>query len=310
MPAAMAYEEIEDALGPDWRDQLVEMDETAAAAASIGQVHRGRWHDGREVAIKVQYPGAADALLGDLRQIARVAKGMAPVFPGIDIKPLVEEVQARAADELDYRLEAEAQAGVRRRVPRRPRDRGARGGRRRRAGAGQRVDGVARLAGVGDRAAAPRRSATTTASCWCGSCSPARPAPACCTPTRTPATSGCCPSADGQPGQAGRARLRRRRPAARPLAARRDGPPDAAGRRRGPRRPARGPAPRGLRQGQHPHRAAGGLRLPQPLRRADPRRAVPVHPRVDARAVRADQQPALRRRTPWRPRSTCRRRTC
>ncbi len=109
MPAAMAYEEIEDALGHDWRDQLVEMDETAAAAASIGQVHRGRWHDGREVAIKVQYPGAADALLGDLRQIARVAKGMAPVFPGIDIKPLVQEVQARAADELDYRLEAEAQ---------------------------------------------------------------------------------------------------------------------------------------------------------------------------------------------------------
>ncbi len=85
------------------------MDETAAAAASIGQVHRGRWHDGREVAIKVQYPGAADALLGDLRQIARVAKGVAPVFPGIDIKPLVQEVQARAADELDYRLEAEAQ---------------------------------------------------------------------------------------------------------------------------------------------------------------------------------------------------------
>jgi predicted unusual protein kinase regulating ubiquinone biosynthesis (AarF/ABC1/UbiB family) len=109
MPAAMAYEEIEDALGPQWREQLVEMDEQAAAAASIGQVHRGRWHDGREVAIKVQYPGAGEALLGDLRQLSRVAKGIAPVFPGIDIKPLVEEVQARAADELDYRLEAEAQ---------------------------------------------------------------------------------------------------------------------------------------------------------------------------------------------------------
>jgi predicted unusual protein kinase regulating ubiquinone biosynthesis (AarF/ABC1/UbiB family) len=110
MPAAMAYEEIEDSLGPDWRTQLVSMDEDAAAAASIGQVHRGRWHDGREVAIKVQYPGAGDALLGDLRQLARFAKGVAPVFPGIDIKPLVEEVQARAADELDYRLEAEAQS--------------------------------------------------------------------------------------------------------------------------------------------------------------------------------------------------------
>ena len=110
MPAAMAYEEIEDSLGPDWRTQLVSMEENAAAAASIGQVHRGRWHDGREVAIKVQYPGAGDALLGDLRQLARFARGVAPVFPGIDIKPLVEEVQARAADELDYRLEAEAQA--------------------------------------------------------------------------------------------------------------------------------------------------------------------------------------------------------
>src|SRR6476619_68600 len=85
------------------------MYETAAAAASIGQVHRGRWHDGREVAVKVQYPGAGAALLGDLRQLARVARGVAPVFPGIDIKPLVEEIQARAADELDYHLEAEAQ---------------------------------------------------------------------------------------------------------------------------------------------------------------------------------------------------------
>src|SRR3954453_10634822 len=109
MPASMAYEEIEDALGPDWRDQLVEMDEVAAAAASIGQVHRGRWHDGREVAIKVQYPGAADALLGDLRQLSRLARGLAPGFPGIAIKPLIQEVQARAAGELDYRLEAEAQ---------------------------------------------------------------------------------------------------------------------------------------------------------------------------------------------------------
>ena len=59
--------------------------------------------------MKVQYPGAGDALLGDLRQLARVARGLAPVFPGIDVVPLVEELQARAADELDYQLEAEAQ---------------------------------------------------------------------------------------------------------------------------------------------------------------------------------------------------------
>jgi predicted unusual protein kinase regulating ubiquinone biosynthesis (AarF/ABC1/UbiB family) len=62
------------------------------------------------VAVKVQYPGAGDALMSDLRQLARVARGVAPAFPGIDIKPLIEEIQARAADELDYRLEAEAQS--------------------------------------------------------------------------------------------------------------------------------------------------------------------------------------------------------
>ncbi|MFT3874383.1 MAG: AarF/UbiB family protein [Nocardioides sp.] len=65
--------------------------------------------DGREVAVKVQYPGAGEALLGDLRRLARLARGVAPVFPGIDIKPLVEEIQARAEEELDYHLEAEAQ---------------------------------------------------------------------------------------------------------------------------------------------------------------------------------------------------------
>jgi predicted unusual protein kinase regulating ubiquinone biosynthesis (AarF/ABC1/UbiB family) len=62
------------------------------------------------VAVKVQYPGAGEALMSDLRQLARVARGVAPVFPGIDVRPLVEELQARAADELDYTLEAEAQS--------------------------------------------------------------------------------------------------------------------------------------------------------------------------------------------------------
>src|ERR671912_396156 len=110
MPTQQVRDALARDLGKDWRKQLVWLDGGPTAAASIGQVHRGRWHDGREVAVKVQYPGAGDALRSDLRQIARVAKGMAPVFPGIDIKPLVAEVQARAADELDYHLEAEAQA--------------------------------------------------------------------------------------------------------------------------------------------------------------------------------------------------------
>jgi predicted unusual protein kinase regulating ubiquinone biosynthesis (AarF/ABC1/UbiB family) len=110
MPTQTVREQIARSLGGAWREQLVWLDGAPAAAASIGQVHRGRWHDGRDVAVKVQYPGAGEALMSDLRQLARLARGIAPVFPGIDIKPLVAELQARAADELDYPLEADAQA--------------------------------------------------------------------------------------------------------------------------------------------------------------------------------------------------------
>ncbi len=117
MPTATVRQQLTTYLGADWRERLVWLDGAPTAAASIGQVHRGRWvdhawEDGseRDVAVKVQYPGAGEALMSDLRQISRVARGIAPVFPGLDIKPLVAELQARAADELDYALEAEAQA--------------------------------------------------------------------------------------------------------------------------------------------------------------------------------------------------------
>lgn len=109
MPTQTVRDQLTTHLGPDWAEDLVWLDGGPTAAASIGQVHRGRWRDGRDVAVKVQYPGAGEALMSDLRQIARVARGVAPVFPGIDIKPLVAELQARAAEELDYTLEAEAQ---------------------------------------------------------------------------------------------------------------------------------------------------------------------------------------------------------
>ncbi len=113
MPTATVRQQLTAHLGDDWRTRLVWLDGAPTAAASIGQVHRGRWLvDGSEVdvAVKVQYPGAGEALMSDLRQIARLARGIAPVFPGLDIKPLVAELQARAKDELDYHLEAEAQA--------------------------------------------------------------------------------------------------------------------------------------------------------------------------------------------------------
>ena len=109
MPTQTVRDILADELGPDWRSQLVELDPMPAAAASIGQVHKGRWADGREVAVKVQYPGAGDALMSDLRQISRLARTVGTLLPGVDVKPLVEELQERAKDELDYDLEAEAQ---------------------------------------------------------------------------------------------------------------------------------------------------------------------------------------------------------
>ena len=96
-------------MGPGWRARFAAFDDNPAAAASIGQVHKGRWHDGRDVAVKVQYPGAGEALDSDLRQIGRAARLAGQVLPGIDIKPLVQELRDRVVEELDYRLEAQAQ---------------------------------------------------------------------------------------------------------------------------------------------------------------------------------------------------------
>ncbi len=110
MDSGTVHRVIAAELGPRWREQLVHLDPDPAAAASIGQVHRGRWHDGREVAVKVQYPGAGEALSSDLRQIARLARMVGPLAPGIEVMPLVNELQARIEEELDYRLEAQAQA--------------------------------------------------------------------------------------------------------------------------------------------------------------------------------------------------------
>ncbi len=109
MSAGTVHGVLDRELGTSWRRLLVEFDDNPAAAASIGQVHRGRWHDGREVAVKVQYPGAEDALLSDLRQLSRLARTFGSVVPGVDIKPLIEELQSRVAEELDYELEAEAE---------------------------------------------------------------------------------------------------------------------------------------------------------------------------------------------------------
>jgi len=109
LPAASIHAILAEELGADWRERFAEFDDTPAAAASIGQVHKAVWHDGRVVAVKVQYPGADKAFISDLNQMTRMGKLFASWVPGMDIKPLLEELKARAIEELDYLRESDNQ---------------------------------------------------------------------------------------------------------------------------------------------------------------------------------------------------------
>jgi predicted unusual protein kinase regulating ubiquinone biosynthesis (AarF/ABC1/UbiB family) len=109
MPTRTVHSVLRERLGEDWSELFLEFEDKPSAAASIGQVHRAVWHDGREVAVKVQYPGAGEALLSDLTQLSRFARLLGPLIPGMDIKPLITELRDRVSEELDYALEAEAQ---------------------------------------------------------------------------------------------------------------------------------------------------------------------------------------------------------
>ncbi|MGA5727475.1 ABC1 kinase family protein [Streptomyces seoulensis] len=110
MPTRTVHAVLAEQMGEEWRELFLEFEDKPSAAASIGQVHRAVWHDGREVAVKVQYPGAGEALLSDLGQLSRFARLLGPLIPGMDIKPLIAELRDRVSEELDYGLEAQAQS--------------------------------------------------------------------------------------------------------------------------------------------------------------------------------------------------------
>ena len=109
LPAATVHKVLSAQFGAQWRRRFREIDDVPAAAASIGQVHKAIWRDGREVAVKVQYPGAGDALVADLGQLSRFASLFRMIQPGLDVKPLVQELKERVTEELDYELEARSQ---------------------------------------------------------------------------------------------------------------------------------------------------------------------------------------------------------
>jgi len=100
---------LEAELGPRWSDRLGDLDERPAAAASLGQVHRGTWADGTPVAVKVQYPGVAEAVSADVRALALALRATSVVARGLAMPPLVAELRTRLGEELDYVLEGEHQ---------------------------------------------------------------------------------------------------------------------------------------------------------------------------------------------------------
>ena len=109
----MPWKKVRKVLDSEWAEPVEELfesfEEEAAAAASIGQVHRAVLPDGRRVAVKIQYPGVARAIAADMQNagmIMRMAKALAP---GLDAKAAAEELKERVLEELDYELEAQNQ---------------------------------------------------------------------------------------------------------------------------------------------------------------------------------------------------------
>jgi predicted unusual protein kinase regulating ubiquinone biosynthesis (AarF/ABC1/UbiB family) len=113
MPWAMVRGVLEDEWGAPPKSLLDEIDEEAAAAASIGQVHRARLRDGREVAVKVQYPGVAESMEADIRVLGLVLRAISPLTPGLDSRETTAELRQRLLEELDYKREAAHQEAYR-----------------------------------------------------------------------------------------------------------------------------------------------------------------------------------------------------
>jgi len=111
---AMPWEKVSQVLEEEYEGEpldslFAEVEEEAFAAASIGQVHRGTLLDGRRVAIKIQYPGIAEAVEADLRNAGTIVRLARALAPGLDAKAIATEIRERVMEELDYEYEAQNQ---------------------------------------------------------------------------------------------------------------------------------------------------------------------------------------------------------
>lgn len=109
LPASKVHQVLDQQLGTKWRERFREFSDEPAASASIGQVHKAVWSDGREVAVKVQYPGADHALKADLKTLSRMSGLLQKLSPGTDVKAMMDELIDRTEAELDYLGEADNQ---------------------------------------------------------------------------------------------------------------------------------------------------------------------------------------------------------
>ena len=114
VPFAKQRKLMEAELGGPMRDHFKDFDEEPVAAASIGQVYRATTHAGRDVAVKVQYPGIAEAVDTDLRNLNLLLPLVKRLAPGLDAKAIAQELRDRIGEELDYEIEAQHQRTVHR----------------------------------------------------------------------------------------------------------------------------------------------------------------------------------------------------
>ncbi|MGD0386471.1 MAG: AarF/ABC1/UbiB kinase family protein [Solirubrobacteraceae bacterium] len=112
----VSFKEMRKVIETEFDEPLDELfahfDPEPIAAASIGQVYRATLHDGRAVAVKVQYPGVAGAVRSDLKNLGMIMRLFSRMAPGLDVQGITQEIRLRIDEELDYELEASNQRAM------------------------------------------------------------------------------------------------------------------------------------------------------------------------------------------------------